>query len=267
MEDGSRHFDRVKKELIKTYKNISEGRLRIWLMKTLMSENLATREIYTFIKNQSELRSIIKSLDRKTMMSAMKMKLKDMKLVLSKNIFKKKFQESKMKEKYGLNALKTCEKENKYITVNERKKRKKYWKKIDHYRHCQRDHRDGGKNITKTPEPTTVPRHLSEFGGLSVFGLQCRIPKPVPPIGPCCCDKKIKLSKDELAVLNKDPKFSVCKPISKTAFSTEVERMLSKHRYRKNVEKKKERKSVFKLSEKIDPPPIPQYMEKGPVMA
>ena len=133
MEDGSRHFDRVKKELIKTYKNISEGRLRIWLMKTLMSENLATREIYTFIKNQSELRSIIKSLDRKTMMSAMKMKLKDMKLVLSKNIFKKKFQETKMKEKYGLNALKTCEKENKDIKVNERNKRKKYWKKIDHY--------------------------------------------------------------------------------------------------------------------------------------
>ena len=89
--DGFRHFGRDRKELIKTYNNISKNRLRIWLVKTLISENLATRDIHTFARNQSELRSIIKSLDRKTMTSAMRTKLKDMKLVLSKNIYKKKF--------------------------------------------------------------------------------------------------------------------------------------------------------------------------------
>ena len=66
MENGHRHFSRDKKNLIKTYRNISENSFRIWLFKSLMSENFATRGIYTFAKNQSELRSIIKVLDRRT---------------------------------------------------------------------------------------------------------------------------------------------------------------------------------------------------------
>ena len=50
MEDGLRHFGRDREELVKTYKNISKNKLRIWLVKMLTSKNLATRDIHTFAK-------------------------------------------------------------------------------------------------------------------------------------------------------------------------------------------------------------------------
>ena len=251
MEDGHRHFSREKKILIKTYRNISENKLRIWLFKSLMSENLATRDIYTFAKNQSELRTTIKVLDKRSMTNAMKMKLKDIKLALSENSYNKKHQEMNMIKKYGLEALKECKTAKEEIITLECRKKIEYQTKINHYKHCQKEQNElkRYRPHMKKIKPTIVPKFLSEFVGLSIFGFSNDIPKPSPPIGPCICEKTIKLSKDELSVLNKDPKFSVCKPVSKISFLTEVERMSSKHRYRRNIKRKKMKEN--KLSDHL----------------
>ena len=162
MEDGYRHFGRDEKELIKTYKNISENKLRMWLIRSLISKNLATRDIYTFAQNQSELRSVVKSLDRKTMDSAMRMKLKDIKLVLSKYIYKKKFQEMKIKENYGTESLKACKNKLRGVINEEMKKRKKYEAKIHHYKRCQTEY---NKKVLpkKISIPTTAPIYIFQI--------------------------------------------------------------------------------------------------------
>ena len=67
------------------------------------------------------------------------------------------------------------------------------------------------------------------------------MPRPERTTGPCICEQKLKFSKDELRILNEHPKFSIFKPLSKISFLTEVERMSSKHRYRRN-NKKREKK-------------------------
>ena len=58
------------------------------------------------------------------------------------------------------------------------------------------------------------------------------MPRPERTTGPCICEQKLKFSKDELRILNKHPKFSICKPLSKISFL---------QRYRRNI-KKREKK-------------------------
>ena len=43
---------------------------------------------------------------------------------------------------------------------------------------------------------------------------------------------------DELAILNKHPKFNLCQKVSKAGFLTELERINTKHRYGSENEKK-----------------------------
>ena len=88
MMSGKRHI-RGEEDLTKTYKDISESKLRIWLLRSLMSRNLSTRDIYSFINGQAKLRTDLKLLDYKTMTSAMRTKLNDIKKKLSRKIKKK----------------------------------------------------------------------------------------------------------------------------------------------------------------------------------
>ena len=86
---GDRQIDRDEHLLKKTYQDISNSRLRIWLLRELMSNNLATRDIISFLKQQTDLRTMIKSVDRTTMTHAMRSKLKDVKLALSLQLNKR----------------------------------------------------------------------------------------------------------------------------------------------------------------------------------
>ena len=101
MESGTRQIGKVEQHLLETYQNISDGRLKIWLLRTLMSRNLSTRDIFSFLKKQTELRLYVKTVDRSTMVSAMRMKLRDMKFALSFNINKKRGLEDKIREILG----------------------------------------------------------------------------------------------------------------------------------------------------------------------
>ena len=98
MMNRNRQISKVDEDLNKTYRNISDSKLRIWLLRSLMSWNLSTRDVYSFVKRQSELRSVIKTLDRRTMTEAMRTKLKDIKLLLARHINKKKRLEACYKE-------------------------------------------------------------------------------------------------------------------------------------------------------------------------
>ena len=89
MNRGNRQIDRDEHQLKKTYQDISDSRLRVWLLRELMSNNLATRDIVSFLKKQTDMRTVIKSVDRTTMTHAMRSKLKDVKLALSLQLNKR----------------------------------------------------------------------------------------------------------------------------------------------------------------------------------
>ena len=73
-----------KNQLNKVYSMISDVKSRMGLIRNLMSKHLATREIFSFIEGLRKLRSEIKTLDFKTMISAMTMMLMDLKKALTR---------------------------------------------------------------------------------------------------------------------------------------------------------------------------------------
>ena len=59
------------------------------MLRELLSRDLSTRDIFSFIKGQERLWSDIRSLDHRTMTSAMRMKLLDMRKALYRKENKK----------------------------------------------------------------------------------------------------------------------------------------------------------------------------------
>ena len=50
--DGARHFAGTDWDLLETQRNIMKNELRIWLLRSLLSKGLATRDIYYFALGQ-----------------------------------------------------------------------------------------------------------------------------------------------------------------------------------------------------------------------
>ena len=67
----------TKSELVRALNEIMMGETRLWLLRTLISLELATWDVYNFAVNQAGLRFTIKTLDWPTMKSALKAKLRD----------------------------------------------------------------------------------------------------------------------------------------------------------------------------------------------
>ena len=234
--DGNRQIRGLEGQLYQVYKKISDVKSRIWLIRNLMSKDLATRDIISFLEGQMELRSEIKILDKKTMRSAMKTKLADLKKVLTKAINTQIKLEDNLgwdnnKKKLARNKFKKDNKESKA------KKNKKFVAKIEHYsrKQCVLGNSGARKKHQKTTQP---PSSMMDLKELSIFKSNKDLPNKESPIGPFICDKDIKLSKDELRVLVRDPKYSVIKRPKQEEFHIEVEKSLCKHRYGANNRKK-----------------------------
>ena len=81
---------------------------------------------------------------------------------------------------------------------------------------------------------TITPQCLIKYENLSIFKPSHMFPKAKKSVGPFKCDPKIPLSKGELKLLAKQPKFSVRQEIKEIEVLAEFERMLSKHRFNEN---------------------------------
>ena len=189
-EDG--HIMRDLKQLSRLYSNISNDQMRIWLLRELLSRDLSTEDIFSFIKGQGRLRSDIRSLDHRTMTSAMRMKLLD----LRKALYRKENKKSILEEKiYGDKKLirerrKAFKKENR---TNLRHKKEKYRAKISHYMKRQGEiyQRYTGETKRKKVLSTQVPSNMSEYKDLPIFKGAKGMPKAQKPRGPFICSKQI----------------------------------------------------------------------------
>ena len=149
----------------------------------------------------------------------MRSKLKDVKLALSLQL-NKKHRLEKINKDDGRSDRQMKEWRKKLCSY-ERKKKERYEKKIEHYKkkhHNSAPVNKDQKRIKKAIKPTVTPEHLWDFRDISVLGPYGRIPKPLPPVGPCIYDNTIILSKEELEILSKNPIYSVCQRASKIEF-------------------------------------------------
>ena len=240
--DGTGIISGKVSDVTETHLNVMKNECRVWLFKTLLSHNLCTRDIYAFVLNQARLRVEDQHLDEKTMRSAMNTKLRDLKKSVCNAHRRRRKAEAVLLTALGGKAFKLL-KHLKKIRQTVKKEREKlmdtYRQKIQHYKKTQRR---GGDTIQEATEvgnsppnnvvrPTIPPRYLGEFASLSVFGTAGDLPKPNKPLGPFICCRSIKLNRGEHDLLSKDPKFSLKQEPTELSFSTEIERMNSKHRY------------------------------------
>ena len=75
---GSLNITELSNRLQETYNAVTEFDLRKELLENLVNEDLATRDIFSFVKGQAKLRLIDKRMDKKTSRQAMRSKITDL---------------------------------------------------------------------------------------------------------------------------------------------------------------------------------------------
>ena len=229
-EDSDRQIEGIWKHLNKLYTEISDDRLRIELFRELLSKDLATWDIFHFVEGQAGLRSVVKTLDTKTMTAAMRMKLLDIKKTLASRVT---FSQELEKEA-GLTQRDIKELKDNYKKKNSQRigdKRNKYRLKVNHYLKKQNKRKEILEHEKKEFRCSKVPENMQEFKDISIFKTPKDLPEPCPPLGPFICATTVNLNEDEKKILSKDPKYSLIRKIERMNFLLELEKMLSKHRY------------------------------------
>ena len=236
--DGHVQFLGTEKKLLEANISIMKNEERLKLLRHLMKGGLATRDIYSFTSKQARLRNGTKTPDNMTSKAAMIAKINDIKWLL-----KREYRTRTVLDRQLLDELDNKSRRLKAIykkiksTVGEKRKsiRTTYEKKISHYENKQVPAVVTYQSNVK--KPTIPPKRLSKYQTLSIFGNKDSLPSKVPVKGPFICDPRISLTKGELELLSKDPKFSITSEPTDTEFKTEYERCLAKHRFNVNSEK------------------------------
>ena len=139
---GGMDFEELKSKLQEIYLENTAFETRKSLLQTLVNENLATRDIYSFIKNQAQLRLVDKRLDNETLKQAMKTKISDLKTSCVRGEERKKKYEIELRKSFGnkRHKFRRCIKTLKSKAgILRRRKLNLYRKKIRHYREVQKE--------------------------------------------------------------------------------------------------------------------------------
>ena len=237
-QHGNSDFEgQIYKKLLKVHIDIMEDRLRLWLLRSLNKRDLATQDIFSFVKKQGLLRVFDKKPDHMTIKAAMKAKKRDLQQSLAKGINEKKRLWRQLNSLgQERNVIEIRKKIGQDVYRRKEKIKKKYSEKIEHYKQKQEGDmvKYKNKNMVFRDMATLVPKDLDKYKNLKVFNGPNSLPSAVPTLGPFLCDKSINLSKEELIVLNKDPKYSLVYEPTELKFITELERMGAKYRYNEN---------------------------------
>ena len=230
-----------------------KNELRVWLLRSLLNKKLATRDIYHFTLNQARQCIFEIEPDQTTIRAAMNVKVEDIREALRLGYDRRKRLEENILSNINdkSNSLKMRTRRVKRALNRERKAiLDTYRKKIHHYQIIQnptegkndntRHSKEKKTSHVKDNSPTVPPRGFQEFSGLSIFGKASDLPKAEKSLGPYFCDPSIKLTRGELALLSKDPNFSVGFEPNEKQFQVEVQRMLSKHRINENLAESKQ---------------------------
>ena len=185
------HFAGHYLELYEAHRAVMKNEMRLWLLKSLLEKNLATRDIYYFAKNQAKLRTFDQVPNPGTMKTAMNVKITDMKKVLSHSVRDRTNKRAHLLNELNHRSFK-LRKKVRLMKTDISKEREiiqlKYKKKINHYLQIQNPE----PKVTVGPKdfsPTVPPRNLNEFESLPIFRHPRDLPKPKPPWVLLCVQK------------------------------------------------------------------------------
>ena len=241
LSDDLRHIEigELEDELVETHRKVMWNETRLDLLNSLLRQGHCTRDVYSFICKQADQCENISLPDLRTMHSAMKLKIHDIKTSINGYHRKRRQKEGEaLRLLDGRSSLvrKKLRQIRQTIKGERELIKQKYQKKISHYHKTQvrlnKDHqRVEVKQTLSKSRPTIPPRHLGEYSTLSIFGACEDLKKPDRPLGPYITDTSIKLTRGEVKLLSKDPKFSLKYDPDPMTTSIEIERMNSKARF------------------------------------
>ena len=210
--NDSVNFSGSEQDLLRIHMTTMKYQLRIKLLRSLLRQKLATRDVFFFSKGQADLRLFKKNPDWATIESAMLAKISDLKIALRESrTFLRSLRSQALvnfdNKKYKLRRC--IRRINRKLQDEKKRMWEKYTKKINHYKQQQNIDQDivTTQRSKKPCTPTTPPDDFGEYSTLSIFGTAKDLPKAVTPLGPFICDSNIKLTKSEFEVLSKEPKF------------------------------------------------------------
>jgi len=197
------------------------------LFSKLLSNDISTRDIYSFVRKQADLRRVHKIMDKPMTKAAMKSKLND---ACAFSV-----RQRRVVNKLKLDLLKA--------TGNKRYKCRRILKQIKSkmdQEKSQQSHSDDqkfqrylslqSKMIIDTQAKTfRIPASIDQFQDIKAFNVPCDSANEVDP--PMVYDKSIVLSSDEISILSKGPKFAVRQKLAKESFKVELEKMSCKQKY------------------------------------
>ena len=179
--DGERHIAGILTKLEEIHRKVMKYETRIWLIRSLTSRDISTRDIYSFVSKQAKIRSHYRVLDKQTVKSATRAKLKDLRLALYENFKNKKHLENILLESLSGRSYIARRKirQIRGAIYKERKQlRAQYERKIAHYVNKQTK---SGNSVDGQQE------NINKSKGLSMATtIGMNLAKILQSLLPCC---------------------------------------------------------------------------------
>ena len=234
--------------------SIEEEESNVALFNDLIRKGLSTNDVQQFALKQAAQCRVKKQISPKLLKVAMKLKRMDALAHV------KRLKQEKYRIKKSLLTNDTDKAKKRIDTINKRASTYRTW--LRQQRKEKFEFIQNKRLIEETERRSIMSchpevRHLLK--NLDVFKKQI---DPEPPVGPLICHPDIKLTKNEMSVLNKGPKYMVRRQIGIDEFRLEVEKCIAKQNYNDgnddaisiegDEKKEDETSSIDSLVEKIE---------------
>ena len=216
---------RLEKAYRESCMTLAETEANITMFNSMIRKKVPTTDIRQFAAKQAAQCRVHKQISQKIVHLAMKVKRADA------IAFAKRLRRAKYRNK---NILISCyqvkEKVRKVIhEINNKASEYKEWlrgEKRDKIEHLEAKY--STVNLTTKSLKSCPPGARELLQDLDIFNTQM---SPEPPRGPMICHPDIKLSEEELQILNKGPKFMVRTQFDQDEFSLQMEKAIAKQNY------------------------------------
>ena len=214
-------------KLVKNWRQLYRSESNVHLFSDLLSKNICTRDIHSFLTKQASLRKVHNNLDKPMSRAAMRAKLNDAcsfsyRKKRDVNRIKRELFEATGRKRYL--QRKILKQVRSKLLAEKVEQSKINETKVQRYLKLQSQMEEDIQN-----SPFLVPTVIKEYKGIKAFSKPEALSESTEP--PMVYDECIKLTEDEIAVLSKGPGFAVRQKLVEENFKIELEKMICKSKY------------------------------------
>ena len=217
----------VVSKLVKAWRKLNHAECNASFFSSLLSKNISTRDIHSFISKQAGIRKTKKDLDKPLSRKAMRAKLNDACAFANRqkrivNHLKKELLKAVDMKVYT--HRRTIKQIRDKMSLEKKEQMDKDVKKVQRYEAIQSD-----INTESQKQKLSIPASIQHFASIKAFNPPQETPIHMDP--PVVYDRNISLSQDEMNLLSKGPKFAVRQALTSEDFKVELEKMVSKQKF------------------------------------